>query len=87
MTIVVETHKIVNVIETHEITINTHDTLKGNDKQKHGGKSKGKGVVDVVAIVEGKVKMLVQGLAYNNELVFVIKRRKKKVKVVEHQTL
>jgi hypothetical protein len=41
----------------------------------------------VVAIVEGKVKMLVQGLAYNNELVFVIKRRKKKVKVVEHQTL
>jgi hypothetical protein len=41
----------------------------------------------VVAIVKGKVRTFVQGLTYNNELVFVTKRRKKKVKVVEHQTL
>jgi hypothetical protein len=32
MTIIMETHENVNVIETHEITIDTHGTLKGNDK-------------------------------------------------------
>jgi hypothetical protein len=32
MTIVIETHENVNVVETYEITIDTHNTLQGSDK-------------------------------------------------------
>jgi hypothetical protein len=58
-----------------------HDIGKGNRIQKHGGKSKGKGVVDVV--VTRKVKTCVQGPTNDYELTYVPKKGKKKAKV-EH---
>jgi hypothetical protein len=53
-TLVLETYENVNVVETQKVTIEMHDIGKGNHILKHGGKSKGKGVVGVV--VTKKVK-------------------------------
>lgn len=45
----------VSVVETQEVTIEMHDTRKGIGKQKHGWKSKGKGV-DVMVTTKANVK-------------------------------
>jgi len=52
--LVLETYENVNVVETQKVIVEMHDIRKGNHISKHGGKSKGKGVVDVV--VTKKVK-------------------------------
>jgi hypothetical protein len=52
--LVSETQENGSVAETQKVNVEMHDIGKGNCIYKHGGISKGKGVVDVV--VTGKVK-------------------------------
>ncbi len=73
----------VNVVVTQKVTIEIHDMRKGIGKQKHGRKSKGKGV-DVVVTTKANVKTWVQGPTNDYELTFVAKKGKKKAKVMEH---
>jgi hypothetical protein len=61
-----------------------HDGGKKNRIHKHGGKSKGKGVVDVV--VTRKMKTHAQSPTDDYELTFIPKKGRKRAKV-EHQTL
>jgi hypothetical protein len=49
-TLVLEIEKNLSVAKTQEVIVKMHDGGKGNWLQKHGGKSKGKGVIDVVVI-------------------------------------
>ncbi len=63
-----------------------HDMGKGIEKLKHGQKSKGKGV-GVEVSTKAKVKTWTQGPIDDYELTFVAKRRKKKSKVMDHQTM
>jgi hypothetical protein len=59
MALVLETQDNLSVAETQKVNVEMHDVGKGNYIQKHGGISKGKGVVDVVVI--RKVKKHAQG--------------------------
>ncbi len=59
---------------------------KGIEKLKHGPKLKGKGV-DAVVTTKAKVKTWAQGPIDDYELTFVRKKRKKKAKVMDHQTM
>ncbi len=59
MALVQETQENVSVAKTQKVNVEMYDVGKENCIQKHGGISKGKGVVDVVVI--GKVKKRAQG--------------------------
>jgi hypothetical protein len=74
------TQENVNVVETQKVTIEMHDMGKGIGKQKHGRKSKGKGV-DVVVTTKANVKTWVRGPTNDYELTFVAKKKKKRQKL------
>ncbi len=76
----------VNVVETEKVTIEMHDMGKGIGKQKHGRKSKGKGV-DAVVTTKANVKIWVRGPTNDYELIAIAKKGKKKAKVMEHHIM
>jgi len=83
MALVLETQENVCVVETQKVNIEMHDIGKGNCIQKHGGISKGKGVVDVG---EWKGEETYLRSTYDYELTSIPKKGKKRAKV-DHQTL
>ncbi len=76
----------VSVVETQEVIIEMHDMGKWIGKQKHGWKSKGKGV-DVMVTTKANVKTRAWSPSDDYELTSVAKKGKKKAKVVEHQIM